>query len=132
MDGDCESIKDRPATLADVFEPWEAAGESRRDCQPHRAEALQTLARLGMLAGGLSFPFFFPCVPGLTLGALTRLLARRDLDLICRGHMDHRGYHTTLRALSEARAALVLSLLGLLLWIFVCGFVVLLILIARN
>jgi hypothetical protein len=121
MDGDRENGRGRPATLAEVFEPWEIAGESRRDSVPHRAGLLRALARCGVLAGGLSFPFILPGVVGLALGVLTGASARRDLDLISRGYMDHRGYHPTAKALSDARAAVVLSLLGPLLWLVVAG-----------
>jgi hypothetical protein len=120
-----ENPEGRPTTLAEVFTPWEAAGESRRDCRPHRAESLLLLARCGILAGGLSFPFVFPSFVGLALGGLTRALARHDLDLICRGDMDQDGYRPTANAFAEARTAMIVSALGLLFWLGVCGLILL-------
>jgi hypothetical protein len=125
MDGLPENIRHRPATLSEVLEPWEAAGESRHDCLPHRSGLLHFLARLGLCAGGLSVPFFLPFLPGLALACLVRHLARRDLDLMSRGDMDQRGYQGTVRAFSEAKTALLLSIVGPLLWIVVSGIAVL-------
>jgi hypothetical protein len=82
------------------------------------------LARLSVLAGGLSFLCFLPTAVGLPLGIVTAFLAWRDRDDMAAGEMDQRGYHATRKAWSGARAGAVLSLLGDLVWslpLFLCA-----------
>ena len=109
--------EERPPFLEEVFQPWELAGEARRDCEPHRAGLLAALARISLLAGGLSFVCPPASLVGLPLGLVTRAMARRDLDLIFAGGMDHRGYRRTEKARSASHAGVILSLLGPLLWL---------------
>jgi hypothetical protein len=105
-----------PAPAEEIFQPWQLAGESRRDCEPHRAQFLSALAYISLLLGGLSFLCLLPGFLGLVLGLMTGMMARRDLDLIVTGDMDQRGYAQTDRAWGNARAAMKLSFLGLLAW----------------
>jgi hypothetical protein len=102
--------------LEELFQPWELAGESPRDCEPHRAGLLLLMARVSLLAGGLSFVCLVPALVGVPLGLVTGAWARRDLDRICTGRMDQDGYRQTERARSDARAGVILGLLGLLFW----------------
>jgi hypothetical protein len=130
MDGKPVRDSERMPTLEEVFEPWELAGESRRDCEPHRARLLRALARVSFLAGGLSIFCLLPALLGLPLGLMTRAMAGRDLDLISAGNMDHRGYHETEQARSDSHTGVILSLLGILGWFVVGAVLVLCILIA--
>jgi hypothetical protein len=119
MEAKGDPAGNRWPTLAEVFHPWEWSGESRRDCKPHRARLLLLLARASLLAGALSFL----CLPfgiiGLPLGLVTRAMARRDLDLISAGEMDHRGYKLTEKARSDSHASVILSLLPFSFWFLV-------------
>lgn len=99
------------------LQPWEWLGQSRRDCDSHRGEFLCALATISLVVGGLSILSFFPAILGLPLALLTRRLARRDLDRIFAGDVDHNGYELTERARSKAHEAVVLNLLGSLCWL---------------
>lgn len=112
--------------LADVFQPWEAKGGSRRDCAPHRARLLTAMARWSLIAAGLSFLGLPANVIGLPLGWTAWRMACRDRDRICAGNMDQEGYHPTEQARSDSRAALVLNLLSVP--TALCGGVILLLL----
>jgi hypothetical protein len=118
MDGKPENEEPRMLTLEEVFEPWELVGKSRRDCLPHRARLLRLMAYVSCLAGGLSIVCLVPALLGLPLGLLARAMARRDLDLICGGDMDHRGYHETEKARADSHAGVLLNLWGLFFWLF--------------
>ena len=85
----------RPLTAEEIFQPWELDGRSRFDCLPDRAWLLTPLARVSVLAGGLSFLCLLPAAVGLPLGVIVAFLARRDLDDMAAGEMDQRGYHAT-------------------------------------
>jgi hypothetical protein len=123
-DGSNEDQGDMPS-LAEVFRPWEQRGESRRDCRRHRGGLLLFLARIALLAGGLSLV----CPPfgllGLAMGLATCVLARHDLDLIFAGEMEQQGYKPTEKARSDGHAATIVSALGVILWLVVvasiCG-----------
>jgi hypothetical protein len=104
-------------TAEEVFEPWELSGESRYDCEPHRARLLAFLAYGSLVAGSLSFVCFFTGLVGLPLGLVAWSMARRDLDRISAGDMDQNGYHPTEKARSNAQAGVFLNLLGM----FCCG-----------
>jgi hypothetical protein len=116
MDTMPEEKEPRLSTLDEIFQPWELVGEARRDCASHRAGFLVPLARLSLLAGGLSLS----CPPfglvGLPLAVVTWRMARRDLDLIVAGDMDHRGYGPTEKARAESRTGLLLILFGTMCW----------------
>jgi hypothetical protein len=117
MDGKPEKDRQRMLTLEEVFEPWELVGQSRRDCEPHRARLLLVFSRISLGAGCLSLiPCFglIPAIFGFWLGIATRTMARRDLDMISAGDMDHQGYHETDKARSNSHAAVMLSVLGFL------------------
>ena len=111
--------KERSLDAEAIFKPWEMIGESRRDSLPHRARALTVLARTALFASGLGFLCPLLSLTGIVLGLTTRILARRDLDLICAGEMDQDGYVLTGKAWAEARVALILGFLGSIWWIFV-------------
>jgi hypothetical protein len=117
MDDQLKKDECRASPLEDLFRPWELVGEARRDCQPHRAGLLLWLARISLLAGGLSFV----CLPfgliGLALALGTRRLARRDLESIFAGEMDQYGYAPTEKARADSNVAVVVSLLGSLFWL---------------
>lgn len=107
--------KDGPRrTVEDVFTPWELAGESRRDCKPHRVRLLRVLAYVSVLVAGASTFLICPAVLGLLLGLATWRMACRDLHLISRGEMDTTGFHGTEKARADARGAVLLSLAVLL------------------
>jgi hypothetical protein len=137
-----EKEKQRLPTLEEIFEPWELEGRSRCDCVSHRAGCLVPLATLCLWAGAISLisPFcglfglilcafgegiglvglllFFPFpLLGLALSVAIRNMARRDLDLIFAGKMDHRGYQQTEKARSDSHAAVMLHLLVPVFWL---------------
>jgi hypothetical protein len=116
MDATPRKAERKSPTLEELFQAWELAGESPRDCEPHRAGLLLLMARASLLAGGLSFVCLLPALAGIPLGLLTGAWARRDLDLICAGRMDQDGYRETERARSDGRAGAILGPLGLLFW----------------
>jgi hypothetical protein len=100
-------------TLEQVFQPWELTGDARRDCAPHRANLLIKMARLSLVAAGLSF-FGLPVnLIGLPLGLGTWAMACHDRDRICAGDMDQTGYHPTEKARSDSRAAVFLNILAI-------------------
>jgi hypothetical protein len=139
MDATFQQREPRPA-LEEIFEPWELEGRSRRDCVSHRAGFLVPLAYLCLCLGGLSLVFpaialfaLLSCIGGdcsglillacpavvllgFPLSFIARQMARRDLDLIFLGKMDHRGYALTEKARSNSHAAVKLYLLGIAVW----------------
>lgn len=124
MDAWLNESSNKPPTIDEVFQPWELLGESRRDCEPHRGRLLRRLARISLLTGGLSFLCPPLALIGLPMGLLIRMLARRDLDAIFAGEMDHRGYAETEKARNDSHAGVVVSWLGLLFWsVMLAGFV---------
>ena len=122
---------DSPLTAEAIFQPWELVGESRRDCEPHRASLVAVLAYASLVCGGLSFVCPLFSMYGIALGVMTRVMARRDLDLIAAGDMDQCGYVPTGKAFATARAAVILSIIGPLLWLGLLGVPVLAYLIIR-
>jgi hypothetical protein len=71
--------------------PWERPGRVRRDALPHRAGLLDTLATTSLLCGLSSICLVFPALIGLPIGVIAWLLARRELQDIQAGLVDHRG-----------------------------------------
>jgi hypothetical protein len=108
-------------TAEDVFTPWEMEGQSRRDCEPHRAGLLSALAYGSLVVGGASLLLMVPALVGLPLGFATWRMACRDLDSMRAGLMDTRGFHQTEKARSNAHAGMILSLMGLLLCMSLIG-----------
>lgn len=98
--------------LQDIFRPWELSGEARYDCEPHRAKQLAIPAYISIVAGIASLICFYPALVGLPLGLVVWSMARQDLDRIAAGDMDHNGYHPTERVRSNARAGVILSIMG--------------------
>ncbi len=115
MEEDSDAAAKRPLALEEVFQPWELRNESRRDCGPHRAGFLWWMARISLIVGSLSFlcPLFG--LLGLPIGLVIRRLARRDLDAIFAGEMDHRGRERTEKAWYDSQVGAFLNLLGFLL-----------------
>ena len=102
-----------------TFEPWELDGGSKRDCTSHRADMLKRMAAFSTGAGYLSlflFPLLVPSLTAMLLGLLTRAMAERDLDRMRAGAMDNRGYQETEKAWFDSRAAVIVSVLGPLIW----------------
>ena len=102
-----------------TFEPWELDGGSKRDCTSHRADMLKRMAAFSTIAGYLSlflFPLLVPSLTAMLLGLLTRAMAGRDLNRMQAGAMDNRGYRETEKAWFDSRAAVIVSVLGLLAW----------------
>jgi hypothetical protein len=92
--------------------PWEQPGAFRLDCEPHRGGLLSALGTISLVLGVLSL-FCFPlCVTGLTFGLPAWVLAYRDLARMRAGLMDPTGREQTHAALGQARAGVVLSVLG--------------------
>jgi hypothetical protein len=65
--------KNSPLPATAIFQPWELMGESRRDCESHRAKTLATLAYLGLVLGGLSFLLLLPGLVGIPLAVRRRV-----------------------------------------------------------
>ena len=124
MDEQPHATAEQPPTIEEVFQPWELAGISRRDCASHRGRFLLWMGRISLLLGGLSLLCPPLGLPGLALGLLVRWTARRDLDAIFAGDMDHRGRQLTEKAWSDSWAAIFLNLLGSLLCGTIAGAVI--------
>ena len=141
MDARPNETGNKPPIIDEVFQPWELLGESRRDCVSHRGRLLGWLAWISVLVGGLSF--LYPPIAaillvdigwvkpgwlqlglvvlpmglfGFLLGWVIQRLARRDLDAMSAGEMDHRGYAETEKARGDSHAGAIVSLLGLFFW----------------
>jgi hypothetical protein len=137
-----DGITDRPVP------PWELPGAFRRDGEPHRADWLCRLARAGF--GGCLFAWVMSILlgctiveggtrwgearvagalivlytlPGLLLGSIALVQARRDLGLMLRGLVDPSGQGRTAVAAKMGRDAVVFSLI-------ICGAAVALLLVA--
>jgi hypothetical protein len=116
--------------------PWEQAGAVRRDCEPHRGDALQLVgglsATFGVFALALALP---PCVRGwlglvgvaacsfvaLPTGLIAWLCANQDLAKMRAGVMHPAGAMPTERARSLGRWGVGLSLVAFCLWVAVGG-----------
>jgi hypothetical protein len=106
-----------PRLTADqVFEPWEMEGRSRLDCLPHRASMLKGMAYCSIIAGGVSLVCFAPALLGLALASAAWFMARQDLTAICKGEMDHDGFHSTEQARADAVAGIFICLIAAFLW----------------
>jgi hypothetical protein len=114
MDEASDAATERPPRLEEVFQPWELNNESRRDCEPHRAGFLRWMARISLILGSLSFLCPLLGLIGLPLALVIRVLARRDLDAIFAGAMDHHGREGTEMAWRDSHAGALLSLLSFL------------------
>jgi hypothetical protein len=96
--------------------PWERPGAVRRDCAPHRGQLLRWLATLALLAGTFAGVCFVPIVLSLPLGLTVLVAAGYDLRRMRRGHTDPGGRGLTRDAFVCALVALLVPLLGWLLW----------------
>jgi hypothetical protein len=94
-------------------QPWEQPGGFRRDGEPHRALFLVWLSTGACFLGygGVCFPPFG--VVGLVLGIAVLAMVRRDEALVARGQMDPGGRTDLYIAGSQARWAIGVSLVGL-------------------
>ena len=110
----------RPAAPAAPREedarPWERPGALRRDCPPHRGEALRALAVAGLVCSALSLCLGAPGLIGLVLGTAAWALARRDLARMRGRLMDPAGRSLTEHAMHRGLDAALLGLTSLLLW----------------
>ena len=101
MDDTSDAATERLPALEEVFQPWELRNESRRDCEPHRAGFLFWIARISLLAGAFSFLCPLIGLLGLPLALVIGDQARRDLDAIFSGDMDHRGRAANGKSLAQ-------------------------------
>lgn len=87
MDPTPESADD-----ADDVPPWEQPGAFRRDCEPHRAEMLGTMATASVVCA-LSgcFTWGISGIVGVGLAVAICILARRDLKEMAAGRTDPAG-----------------------------------------
>jgi hypothetical protein len=96
--------------------PWERPGALRRDCLPHRGEALRALALVGLVCSVLSLGLWAPGLLGLVLGTAAWALAHRDLARMRGRLMDPAGRSLTELALDRGMRAALLGLFTLLVW----------------
>src|SRR5262245_38433775 len=104
--------------------PWEAEGNVRRDCEPHRGNWLNLFATLALLLGAVAGACIYFGVVSVPFGIVVWRLASRDLAKMRAGRMDPNGEKQTRDARNCARVAVFIPLVGLLIWatIFLAGF----------
>jgi hypothetical protein len=104
--------------------PWEAEGNVRRDCEPHRGNWLGLFGTLAVLLGAVAGACIYFGVVSVPFGIVVWRLASRDLAKMRAGRMDPNGEKQTRDARNCARAAVFIPLVGLLIWaaIFLVGF----------
>src|SRR5258708_3969270 len=120
MEMRAEAMHERRSLLEITFEPWELDGGSKRDCVSHRAGLLKLMTKFSVIAGCVSvllFPLLLPSLASIVTGLCSRAMAARDLSRMRAGEMDNRGYRETEKAWFESRVGMMLSLVGLVLWL---------------
>lgn len=109
----------------DEPEDSRSAEPARRDYEPHRGQLIGTLAKISLIAGGLSFTglIFLPLAAISVLAAAsgigTVVMARDDLELMDRRVMDPAGREATLAGQSNGTVGIVLGIAGALLSLLV-------------
>jgi hypothetical protein len=97
--------------------PWEQQGAVRRDCEPHRAEFLLTLAYISVFFAFVSLCCWILAPISLGLGILVWAMAARDLALMHRGLLDPRGKERTAQAKHNAQAAILVTAVFATFWV---------------
>jgi hypothetical protein len=82
----------------------------RRDCEPHRGDALVLVANVGLLLGVLSLCGGVTAPMAFALGALAWVLAGRDLRAIQARRGDPAGEPALREALRNAAGAVIFAL----------------------
>jgi hypothetical protein len=94
--------------------PWEARGQIRRDCAPHRGSVLVLLGSGALVCGMLAVCLIVPGLFGLPFGLVIYVLSQRDLERMKAGTMDPDGRTLTIQGGELAVGGALLSLLGLI------------------
>lgn len=94
---------------ADV-RPWELPGNTRRDCEPHRALLLCLLGGTAFGCGLLSVGLVAPALVAVPLGLAVWRMSEHDLRAMRWGRMDPDGRGRTARAQAWAAGGVVASL----------------------
>lgn len=99
--------------------PWEQPGNARRDCPPHRGNWLLLLGSVALACGVLSCTGL-PALVGIGLGAGVMLAAADDLVRMDAWLLDPLGQESTSKARRRAMWGLILSLIGLMIFLAIC------------
>jgi uncharacterized membrane protein YccF (DUF307 family) len=90
--------------------PWELPGNTRRDCETHRAQLLSLLGGTALACGFLSVGLVAPALVAVPLGVAVWRMSEHDLRAMRRGRMDPDGRRGTARAQAWAAVGVVASL----------------------
>jgi hypothetical protein len=113
-----ETMPDVPPDESEDARPWEAPGEVRRDCLPHRGHVLMWIGAASVVCGVTAPVLGVTAFAGFVLGLAAYWLAVHDLRAMAGGCMDSRGREETERARHRAEVGIGLSVVSLA----VCGF----------
>ena len=79
-------------------QPWEQAGQVRRDAEPHRGPLLLRLGTASLISGPLTICLLLPGVVGLPFTLVILFATRQDMEKMRIGLMDPRGIEQGQRA----------------------------------
>src|SRR5262249_59418750 len=95
-------------------EPWAADPFQRRDAEPHRGNWLRGWSIVAIILNVMGVCFLIPWVFGVPLALLLWWTTGHDLRKIRAGEMDPRGEEQTAAARANARTALTIPAVTLL------------------